>query len=36
VHEIHYVEGYPDELSRELLAEAGVTLIREELSSADR
>lgn len=32
VKEIHYVEGYPDELSRKMLAEAGVAVIREELS----
>jgi dCMP deaminase len=32
VREIHYVEGYPDELSRSLLEEAGVTMIKEELS----
>lgn len=31
VREIHYVEGYPDDLSRELLAEAGVTLYKETL-----
>jgi dCMP deaminase len=36
VREIHYVEGYPDELSRELLAEAGVVLIKEELPSTGR
>jgi dCMP deaminase len=33
VREIHYFEGYPDALSGELLAEAGVSLIREELPS---
>jgi dCMP deaminase len=36
VREIHYVEGYPDELSHELLAEAGVVLIKEDLPSAGR
>ena len=33
VREIHYLEGYPDDLSRDMLAEAGVTLIREDLPS---
>jgi dCMP deaminase len=36
VREIHYLEGYPDELSRELLSEAGVVLHKEELPSARR
>ena len=36
VREIHYVEGYPDDLSHELLAEAGVVLIKEDLPSAGR
>jgi len=36
VSEIHYLEGYPDELSRAMLAEAGVTMCKEELPSADR
>jgi dCMP deaminase len=36
VHEIHYLEGYPDELSRELLAEAEVELVKEDLTSAGR
>ena len=31
VREIHYVEGYPDELSRSMFAEAGVVVIKEEL-----
>jgi dCMP deaminase len=31
VHEIHYLEGYPDELSREMLEEAGVTCVKESL-----
>ena len=31
VTEIHYLEGYPDDLSAEMLAEAGVTAHREEL-----
>ena len=31
VAEIHYLEGYPDDLSREMLSEAGVTAHREEL-----
>ena len=30
VREIHYFEGYPDELSAAMIAEAGVTLIEEE------
>jgi dCMP deaminase len=34
VREIHYAEGYPDELSKELLAEAGVHMIREDPPSA--
>ena len=33
VREIHYLEGYPDDLSREMLEEVGVVLIKEELSS---
>jgi dCMP deaminase len=32
VREIHYVEGYPDDFSRQLLDEAGVSCIRTELS----
>jgi len=36
VREIHYLEGYPDDLSRDMLAEAGLVLIREELPSAGR
>jgi dCMP deaminase len=36
VREIHYLEGYPDELSREMLAEAEVVLVKEELPSAGR
>jgi dCMP deaminase len=32
VKEIHYLEGYPDALSLEMLEEAGVSLHREELS----
>ena len=31
VREIHYLEGYPDELSKEMLQEAGVTVIKEAL-----
>ena len=31
VREIHYVEGYPDELSRGMFEEAGVVVIKEEL-----
>ena len=31
VREIHFVEGYPDELSREMLEEAGVTVVKEDL-----
>ena len=31
VREIHYLEGYPDELSREMLAEAGVSVHQETL-----
>jgi dCMP deaminase len=31
VTEIHYLEGYPDELSKSMLAEAGVNVHREEL-----
>jgi dCMP deaminase len=31
VREIHYAEGYPDELSREMFAEAGVVVVKEEL-----
>ena len=34
VRDIHYFEGYPDELSGEMLAEAGVVLFKEELPSA--
>jgi len=33
VCEIHYLEGYPDDLSREMLAEAGLVLLKEELPS---
>jgi len=33
VREIHYVEGYPDELSQEMFAEAGVELFKEDLPS---
>ena len=36
VREIHYLEGYPDDLSREMLAEAGLVLLKEELPSAGR
>jgi dCMP deaminase len=32
VKEIHYLEGYPDALSLEMLEEAGVSLHKEELS----
>jgi len=31
VREIHYLEGYPDELSRAMLAEAGVAVHQETL-----
>ena len=31
VTEIHYLEGYPDELSAAMFAEAGVTLHKESL-----
>lgn len=31
VREIHYLEGYPDDLSKAMLAEAGVKLHKEEL-----
>jgi dCMP deaminase len=31
VREIHYLEGYPDDLSKAMLAEAGVRLLKEEL-----
>jgi dCMP deaminase len=31
VGEIHYLEGYPDELSREMLEEAGVSCVKESL-----
>jgi len=31
VREIHYLEGYPDELSRGMLAEAGVSMHLETL-----
>ena len=31
VREIHYVEGYPDELSRTMFAEAGVVVVKEDL-----
>jgi len=31
VREIHYAEGYPDELSAEMFAEAGVATVKEEL-----
>jgi len=33
VREIHYLEGYPDELSLAMFAEAGVVVIKEDLSS---
>ncbi len=33
VREIHYLEGYPDELSRQMLAEAEVVLVKEDLPS---
>jgi len=36
VREIHYVEGYPDDLSRELLAEARVVLVKEASPSTVR
>ncbi len=36
VREIHFLEGYPDDLSKELLAEAGVVLLKEELPSSGR
>jgi dCMP deaminase len=35
VREIHYLEGYPDDLSREMLEEVGVVPIEEALPSAD-
>ena len=31
VREVHFIEGYPDELSLALIEEAGVTLHREDL-----
>ena len=31
VREIHYVEGYPDDLSVAMFAEAGVTVVKEDL-----
>jgi len=31
VREIHYVEGYPDELSRSMFEEAGVVVVKEAL-----
>jgi dCMP deaminase len=31
VREIHYVEGYPDELSRSMFDEAGVVVVKEDL-----
>jgi len=31
VREIHYVEGYPDDLSAAMFAEAGVAVVKEEL-----
>ncbi len=31
VREIHYLEGYPDELSRDMLTEAGVAVHQERL-----
>jgi dCMP deaminase len=36
VREIHYLEGYPDDLSRSMLAEAGVVMHKEESPSAAR
>jgi dCMP deaminase len=36
VREVHYLEGYPDDLSRDMLAEAGLVLLKEELPSAGR
>ncbi len=33
VREIHYLEGYPDELSLQMFGEAGVTVVKEELPS---
>jgi len=35
VKEIHYIEGYPDELSQEMLNEANVQVIKETLPSTD-
>ena len=31
VREIHYCEGYPDELSRSMFEEAGVVVVKEDL-----
>jgi len=31
VHEIHYADGYPDELSLAMFDEAGVTVVKEDL-----
>ena len=31
VQEIHYAEGYPDELSRSMFDEAGVVVVKEDL-----
>lgn len=36
VREIHYLEGYPDDLARDMLAEAGIVLSKEVLASAGR
>ena len=33
VREIHYLEGYPDELSLAMFAEAGVAVVKEDLPS---
>ena len=33
VKEIHFLDGYPDELSQEMLTEAGVQVIKEVLPS---
>ncbi len=33
VREIHYLDGYPDELSSAMFAEAGVRVVKEELPS---
>ena len=36
VREIHYVEGYPDELSQSMFAEAGVVVVKEDLAISRR